>query len=78
MSLPVIAQDKANHWVYGSLIASIGTFIAGPVVGLIACLTFALLKELNDLVLKKGTPEVQDVVATVAGGATVVLPIILS
>lgn len=77
MLLPLMAQDKANHWVYGSVIASVGTFIAGPVVGLIACVTFALFKEFRDYVLKNGTPEVLDVVATVAGGATVVLPIML-
>lgn len=75
MSLPTIPHDKANHWVYGSVLASVGSLIAGPLFGLMLCAAFATAKEIRDFISKRGVPEAEDLVATLAGGATVVLPI---
>jgi hypothetical protein len=74
MNLPQLDRDKANHFVYGALIAAVGALAHSPEVGAIACAVFAVGKEVLDRVRKTGTPELADALATVAGGAAVLLP----
>jgi hypothetical protein len=70
LKLPQLPPDKANHFVYGAVIASLGA-IHSVEAGAIACAAFAVLKEVYDRISKKGAPEVADVLATIAGGAVV-------
>ena len=75
MKLPLIPQDKANHFVYGAAIALLPALTTDPLTALIVCDIFAAVKEFRDLVTKKGTPDLFDFLWTLAGGAVVVLPI---
>ena len=69
----VIPQDKANHFIYGAVLASAGALYSHE-AGAALCLVVAVGKEVYDRVSRKGTPEVADAVATVIGGAVVLLP----
>lgn len=71
----LIAQDKANHYAYGTLAATAGRFLAplvglAPAVGaLLAAGTLGFVKDvLIDLVLKRGNPSFADFFATFLGG----------
>lgn len=84
MNLPALPQDKANHFVYGSLIA-LAFLLAGrwfyPQVAAWIALSgvcfFGLGKEISDWWQnrKGGTHGVEllDAVATIAGGLPVVI-----
>lgn len=74
MKLPVIPADKANHFVYGAVLAGIGA-LHSVLAGAVLCAVFAIGKEVYDRVTKKGNPEVADALATLAGGLPVLLPL---
>ena len=71
----LIPQDKANHFVYGAILASAGALYSIE-VGAALCLAVAVGKEIYDRVSGKGHPEIADIVATVVGGAVVLLPLV--
>lgn len=75
--LPTISHDKALHVVYGSALASLGAMHSAT-TGLILCVAFAVGKEVYDRMSGRGKTEVADALATVAGGALVLLPLVLS
>jgi len=69
LMMPQLPQDKANHVIYGLALFIVGLLIVGsPLAGMILCVVGAIAKELSDKWIIKGTPEVQDFLATVAGG----------
>ena len=78
MSFPTLPQDKANHFVYGAVIACAVALFFGPrwALGVVAAL--AALKEASDWWQnRKGGShgvELLDALATIAGGAIVVAP----
>lgn len=72
MKLPLLPVDKANHFIYGVIIAFIFTVALGPTIGIVATVAIALAKELADRFLKTGTGEVLDFVITVIGGLFIV------
>lgn len=79
--MPVIPVDKANHALYGALIACVLLFFGvEPVSALVVVAVVGALKEAADWAinrmagLKVHGVEFLDFVATVAGGALVVLP----
>jgi hypothetical protein len=74
MNLPTIAHDKALHVAYGAAIASLGTLILSWQVGAISCAAVAVGWEALQRLRSSGHPSVQDAIATVCGGAIVVLP----
>ena len=74
MKLPTLPADKANHVAYGAALAALGG-LHSVLAGAVLCVLFAVGKEVADKVRKTGTPEVRDVVATLAGGALVLLPL---
>jgi hypothetical protein len=78
MKLPLVPQDKANHYIYGSVIYFITSLCLSPILSLIVVLLIAFLKELYDYKTKKGTPEVMDIVWTMIGGLTIMVTQILS
>lgn len=81
--LPLIPQDKANHIAYGAAIATV-TLVASLLLGvhqahgaLIAAGLVAIVgaaKEVMDRRDPAHTPEVNDFLATLAGGVLVALP----
>ncbi len=93
MNLPIIPQDKANHFVYGSAIAiaagAVAEYMGLPIVicSVGAAALFGAAKEALDWYRNRkakaagATPthgvEVADFLATVAGGVSVNLLLIL-
>jgi formiminotetrahydrofolate cyclodeaminase len=72
MNLPVLPQDKANHAVYGAVIAAIVSIVSLP-LALLVVAGFAIGKEVYDW--RQNKPyEVLDAVATVCGGLLVLAP----
>jgi len=65
-----IQVDKQKHLLAGLALAIIAGLLFCPRIGLAAAAVIGALKEIVwDWLLKKGTPEFMDFVATVAGGA---------
>jgi hypothetical protein len=77
VKLPLLPQDKANHVVYGAVIAAAVSVYDVQKAAAVVML-FAVGKELSDWWQnRKGGNhgvEVMDAVATVGGGAIVLLP----
>lgn len=71
--LPIIPQDKANHALYGAVIAAVGCLFS-PLVGAVLCTTFAVGKEVYDRASGEGNPELWDALATMCGGVIVIIP----
>lgn len=79
MNLPQLPQDKANHFVYGAVIAAIVMTVFGPTVAVVVTLAVAALKELSDWWQNYHNAgshgvEFDDALATIFGGATVLAP----
>lgn len=60
MTLPQLPQDKANHWVYGSLIYltffTLFSFLSLPLIEFLSLgvvITFAVAKELADWMINE-------------------------
>ena len=66
----IFKQDKLKHLLAGIGISLVfGVQFSPPLIGLITTAIVGALKEIIwDWLLKKGTPEFLDFVATVAGG----------
>ena len=66
MKLPMLEKDKANHVIYGSLIAFVASVAAmlvfskalAVVIGAITSVVFSALKELSDYVSARKAEEV--------------------
>lgn len=72
MTLPLIPQDKANHFVYGAVAGALAAAATGHLnAALIAAAVLGFAKELYDLATKTGTPDWRDVAWTAAGGVCV-------
>lgn len=72
MTLPLVPQDKANHFVYGAVVGALAAAAVGhPNAALIAAVALGFVKELYDLAGSKGTPDWRDVAWTAAGGACI-------
>lgn len=68
----LIDQDKANHFVYGTLIASIVLSFTSPFYAIVATMLVAVAKEAYDST-GKGTQDGMDFVWTMFGCGTVIL-----
>ncbi len=63
-------KDKRLHLLAGLALSLLAGLLFCPIVGLATAVVVGALKEITwDWLLKKGTPELLDFVATVAGGA---------
>ena len=82
MNLPQLPQDKANHYIYGSAAAVVGAHVAmqlgiDPRLGAVGtAAAFGFAKEAYDRLTKKGTPDLNDAIATAAGATPVVLALL--
>ena len=65
----MIAKDKKLHLLAGLALSILAGLFVYPLIGLATAAVVGALKEIIwDWLLKKGTPELLDFVATVAGG----------
>ena len=65
----MFARDKKKHFWAGLALSLLAGLLFCPLTGLAAAAVVGALKEIIwDWLLKKGTPEFLDFVATVAGG----------
>lgn len=74
MQLPYIPGDRANHFGYGAVLASLGA-LHSVAIGAVLCASFAIGKEVYDRVSKRGTPDLMDALWTIAGGLPVLIPL---
>ena len=65
--LPMIPQDKANHFIYGYLIYFVIQFFVPAMFAFFFTVAIAILKEVYDEFSNKGNPESLDAVYTIAG-----------
>ena len=65
MKLPLIPQDKANHFIYGFLIFLISSLLLGSILGLITVVIFAIGKEMYDYIIKGTYFDLEDMVMTI-------------
>ena len=92
MNLPLVPPDKAQHFIYGAVIAFVGVLIAvmalhknqyALLCGAGLCAAFAFGKEAMDWYqnrkagVKMHGVEFLDALATIAGGAFVLAPVYL-
>jgi hypothetical protein len=64
-----IPKDKQKHLLAGLALSILAGLFVYPLIGLATAAVVGALKEIIwDWLLKKGTPELLDFVATVAGG----------
>ena len=64
-----MSSDKQKHPLAGLALSILAGLLFCPIVGLATAAVVGALKEIIwDWLLKKGTPELLDFVATVAGG----------
>ncbi len=62
-------KDKLKHAIAGVALSIVAGLFVYPLIGLATAAVVGALKEIIwDWLLKKGTPELLDFVATVAGG----------
>ncbi len=78
--LPMLPQDKANHFIYGLLIFLLFKIILVrystktlkrriSLIGIISCSLFGISKEIYDYLNKDvHTPDIYDAVITILGG----------
>jgi hypothetical protein len=78
MSLPLLPQDKANHFLYGALVAAPPASLFDPTIALIAVAIVGVGKEVSDWWHNKRGGrhgvEFMDAVATICGGLVVIAP----
>ena len=66
----MLARDKQMHFAAGLVLSLLMGLLCTPTWGLLTAVVVGALKEISwDWLLKKGTPEFLDFVATVLGGA---------
>ena len=77
MSLPLLPQDKANHFLYGALVAAV-TSCFDIRAALLAIVVVGVGKEVSDWWQNKRGGrhgvEFMDAVATICGGLVVIAP----
>lgn len=69
MQALMLPHDKANHFLWGAIVAQAGNVPFDLLVGAAMCAAVAIGKEVYDRTSGKGTPDVKDALATLAGGA---------
>ncbi len=67
--LPLLKEDKANHFIYGQAIFIISMILLGsPYWGLLVCVLFGAAKEAYDWWHPGHTPDWWDFIWTALGG----------
>jgi VanZ family protein len=74
LPLPVIELDKANHFIYGSVIYALSLLIFPIIPSLLIVALIAALKEWHDHYVPGANADIMDFIWTMAG----CLPILLT
>jgi len=72
MNLPLMPQDKANHFIYGFVIYLLANILLTDLLSLIIVLIFALAKETYDY-YRQGQVELLDVIYTISPALIILL-----
>jgi hypothetical protein len=67
----LIPLDKANHFIYGTLVYFLSSFFLTPLLSLIPVIIIGALKEIYDYYSKTGTPDIVDFLYTIFGAIPV-------
>lgn len=67
MSDYLIPVDKANHFIVGTIIYVLASFILSPIFAIIPVVIVGLAKEIYDYITKTGTPDMIDLLFTILG-----------
>ena len=73
MTKLIIAADKANHFIAGTVIYCLSLFILSPLVALIPVIIIGAAKEVYDEKKRKGGADIMDFLYTVAGAIPVLI-----
>jgi len=73
MTKLIIAADKANHFIAGTVIYCLALCIVTPVAALIPVVIAGAGKEVYDKISGKGTADIKDFIYTVAGAIPVLM-----
>jgi len=73
MTKLIIAADKANHFIAGTVIYCLSLFLLSPLVALIPVIVIGAAKEVYDEKKKKGGADIWDFLYTVAGALPVLI-----
>lgn len=76
MSNFLIPVDKANHFIAGTLIFSMSTFLMNPIYSFLPVIFVAGAKEIYDYYSEKGTPDLEDFTYTILGALPVFITLI--
>ena len=63
----LIPVDKANHFIVGTIIYVLASFILSPLLAIIPVIIIGLAKEIYDYITKTGTPDMIDLLFTILG-----------
>jgi hypothetical protein len=69
----LIPVDKANHFIAGTIICCIAIVFMIPIYALILTAVIGVFKEMYDALTNKGTPDIFDILFTIAGAIPVFL-----
>ena len=72
MKLPLIPQDKANHFIYGFLIFIVSQYFLNDYISFGIVFAFALGKEIKDQIVYKGF-DYKDLIATLLSSIIIYL-----
>jgi hypothetical protein len=75
--MTMIPVDKANHFIAGTIIYCLASLFLTPIIALAPVVIIGAAKEVYDKYSKKGTPDVVDLLYTVAGALPVLLTSII-
>jgi len=73
MKLPIVPLDKANHFIYGALISGVAILVMPWLYAFIVTAVVGVAKEVYDHYSKKGTPDINDFLYTIAGSVPVLI-----
>jgi hypothetical protein len=70
---PIIAVDKANHFIAGTVIYCLSLFLLSTLAALIPVIVIGIAKEVYDEKKRKGRGDIWDFLYTVAGALPVLI-----
>ena len=73
MKLPQLPQDKANHFIYGSLIYALASLVLDAYPAFFIVMSVAFFKEFADTYKDTADFSVMDFVVTCLGGLLIML-----
>ena len=70
---PFIPLDKANHFIAGAIVSGIAILFLPVLYAFLITIIVGATKEAYDLFSKTGTPDINDLLFTIAGSIPVLI-----